>query len=157
MPQAKRLRSSVLSFNWKENCKLCGELVGFDTRHPERNKIHTVTTLPMRDNLLECCGKRGDIWASEVQNRLHGCIDFVAAEAIYHVNCYSRFFLNKGNTSSTARVVGRPQDQEMLYWFQMLCQWLESEADAELYTLTELHAKMVEFSGGLEVYTLKRL
>ncbi len=45
----------------------------------------------------------------------------------------------------------------MLYCFQMLCQWLESEADAELYTLTELHAKMVEFSGGLEVYTLKRL
>ena len=30
-------------------------------------------------------------------------------------------------------------------------------ADAELYTLTELHAKMVEFSGGYDVYTLKRL
>ena len=41
--------------------------------------------------------------------------------------------------------------------FQRLCQWLESEADAELYTLTELHAKMVEFSGGSDVYTLKRL
>ena len=45
----------------------------------------------------------------------------------------------------------------MLYWFQMLCQWLESEADAELYTLTELHAKMVEVSGGSDVYTPKRL
>ena len=44
---------------------LCGALVGFDTRHPERNKIHTVTTLPMRDNLLECCGKRGDIWVPD--------------------------------------------------------------------------------------------
>ena len=30
------------------------------------------------------------------------------------------------------------------------------EADAELYTLTELHAKMVEFSGGSDVYTPKR-
>jgi len=29
--------------------------------------------------------------------------------------------------------VGRPQDKGMLHWFQMLCQWLESEADAELY------------------------
>ncbi len=47
----------------------------------------------------------------------------------------------------------------MLHWFQRLCQWLESEADAELYTLTELRAKMVEFSGGSssDVYTLKRL
>ncbi len=44
---------------------LCGELVGFDTRHPERNKIHTVTTLPMRDNLLECCGKRRDEQVAE--------------------------------------------------------------------------------------------
>ena len=45
----------------------------------------------------------------------------------------------------------------MLHWFQMLCQWLESEADAELYTLAELHDKMTEFSGGLDVYTPKRL
>ncbi len=70
---------------------------------------------------------------------------------------YSRFLLNKGNTSSTARVLGRPQDKGMLYWFQMLCWWLESEADAELYTLTELHAKMVEVSGGSDVYSPKRL
>ncbi len=47
----------------------------------------------MRDKLQECCGKRGDAWGSEVQNCLHGCIDLVAAEAIYHVNCYSQFLL----------------------------------------------------------------
>ena len=45
----------------------------------------------------------------------------------------------------------------MLYWFQMLSQWLESEADAELYTLLELHVKMVKFSGGSDVFTLKKL
>ena len=31
------------------------------------------------------------------------------------------------------------------------------ESDAELYTLTELHSKMVEFSNGDDVYTIKRL
>ena len=35
----------------------------------------------MHDNLLECCDKRGDAWASEVQKRLCGCLDLVAAEA----------------------------------------------------------------------------
>ena len=60
LPQAKRLRSSMLSFNWKNNCMLCGKFAEFDTHHPERNKVHNVTTLPMRDKLLECCGKRGD-------------------------------------------------------------------------------------------------
>ena len=65
--------------------------------------------------------------------------------------------LNKGNTLSAVEVVGRPTHPGMLYWFQRLCQWLESEGDAELYTLKELHAKMSAFSDGAEVYTPKRL
>ena len=99
----------------------------------------------MHDNLLECCDKRGDAWASEVQKRLCGCLDLVAAEAIYHANCYSRLLLNKGNTLSTECAPGRPKDAGM-----MLCQWL-------LYTLAELHDKMTEFSGGSDVYTPKWL
>ena len=45
----------------------------------------------------------------------------------------------------------------MLKWFKALIEWLESECGAELYTLTELHSKMVEFSDGGDVYTIKRL
>ena len=41
----------------------------------------------------------------------------------------------------------------MLHWFKMLCQWLESEAGAESYTLT----KLKEISDNSEVYTVKRL
>ncbi len=48
----------------------------------------------MRDNLLECCGKRGDIWASEVQNRLHGCIDLVAAEAGASLSMYKNLYIH---------------------------------------------------------------
>ncbi len=47
LPQAKRLRSSVLLFNWKENCMLCVKSAEIDARHPERNKVHRVTTLAM--------------------------------------------------------------------------------------------------------------
>ena len=39
--------------------------------------------------------------ASEVQKRLCGCLDLVAADAIYHTNCYWWFLLNKGNSLST--------------------------------------------------------
>ena len=45
----------------------------------------------------------------------------------------------------------------MLKWFKVLIKWLKSESGAELYTLTELHSKMVEFSDGDDVYTIKRL
>jgi len=58
---------------------------------------------------------------------------------------------------SDSKVQGRPEDQMMLQWFKMLCQWLESEVGAESYILTELHNKMKEISDNSEVYTVKRL
>jgi len=131
---------------------VCGEKAEIDHRHPERNRIHSVITLPMRHKLVECCDKREDAWTSEVQNRLCGCIDLVAAEVIYHANFYSQFLLNKENSLSL-ECVGKPEDKGMLHWFQMWCQWLVLDANAELYTLAELHARMAEFSSGSNVYT----
>ena len=69
----------------------------------------------MHDNILECCDRRGNTLASEVQKRLCGCLDLVAAEAIYHVNCYSQFLLNKSNGLSTECAPGRPKDTLMLH------------------------------------------
>ena len=140
---------------------LCGKSAIVDTRHPDRSRVYTVTTLPMHDKLLECCEKRGDLWASEVQTRLLGCVDLVAAEAVYHDGCFSRFMLNKElrrmPQTATKAAQGRPQDQGMLQSFEKLCLWLETEADAELYTLSELHSKMEEFSDECVVYSIKRL
>jgi hypothetical protein len=51
----------------------------------------------------------------------------------------------------------RKEDQGMRQWFEMLCHWLKSEGGADLYTLAELHAKMTEFVGESEVYTIQRL
>ena len=65
--------------------------------------------------------------------------------------------LNKELEQATGSASGRPEDQMMLHWFKILCQWLESEAGAESYTLTELHDKMKEISDNSEVYTVKRL
>ena len=161
VPNAKRLRSSFSPFNWNAHCMLCGKSATIDTRHPNRTHVKTVTTLPLRSKILEQCHKRGDLWASEVQTRLHGCIDLVAAEVVYHSKCFSRFMLNKESHQVSAgsdnKAQGRPEDHNMLQWFDMLCQWLESEAGAETYSLTELQNKMKEFSGNSEVYTVKRL
>ena len=52
---------------------------------------------------------------------------------------------------------GRHPDEGMLKCFNSLVEWLESECAAELYTLAELHSKMVELSDEVEVYTIKRL
>ena len=118
VPKAKRLCSSFSPFNWNAHCMLCGKSATIDTRHPNRTHMKTVTTLPLRSKILEQCHKRGDLWASEVQTRLHGCIDLVAAEAVYHSKCFSRFMLNKESHQVSAgsdnKAQGRPEDHNML-------------------------------------------
>ena len=80
------------------------------------------------------------MWALEIQDRLHGCIDLVAAE-VYHDSC---FMLNKQLDAATAKKSqGRPEDQQMGQYFKQLCQWLDLEAEPELYTVAELHAKIL--------------
>ena len=155
----KILRSSFVPFNWKEDCMLCVKSAAVDTRHPNRRQVHTVTTLPIRRKLLKCCDLRGELWASVVNTRLHGCIDLVASEAVYHHQCFSRLMHNykQSTTSIAKKVSGRPKDIGMLHRFEMLYMWLDSEADAELCTLAELHSKMAEFSGESEIYSIKRL
>ncbi len=39
----------------------------------------------------------------------------------------------------------------------LLIKWFEAEADAELYTLTELHSKMIKHADESDVYSKKRL
>ena len=73
----------------------CGKPATTDVHHPNRTLVRTVETLPLHGKVLEQCDKRGDVWASEVQTRLHGCSDLVAAEAVYHSKCLTRFMLNK--------------------------------------------------------------
>ena len=159
-PIVKKLRSDSLPFNWKEDCMLCGKSAAYDSRHPEIGRVCRVQTLPVRNTLLEHCVKRGDHWASEVQGRLQNCIALVAKEAMYHHNCFFlRFLLSKDKNiiPKVSSQKGRPSSVAMQKWFEMLCQWLESEASAELFTVCELHSKMVEFAGESEVYSVKRL
>ena len=146
------LRSQQTSFDWKSNCFLCGRHAIVDTRHPDRNDVQIVATIlsttvdistkkrtTFREKILNICMLRSDFWASQVESRLQNCIDLVAEEAVYHKSCYCKFISDKSLGNSENKVVGRPENKDMLAIFTKLCEWLESEA--ELYTLSELHQK----------------
>ena len=92
----KRLRSSLLPFDWKKGM-LRGKSAETDKCHPDRKQLQVqkVTTISLHESILERCRKRGDMWALWVRDRLYGYINLVAAEAIYHDNCFSWFMLNK--------------------------------------------------------------
>ena len=84
-PATKKIRLlSTDGFNWKSNCFLCTENALVDTRHVNREYVVQVRTLQLPYSILEQCSIRNNHWADKVKGRLQDCIDFVAAETIYH-------------------------------------------------------------------------
>ena len=76
------------------------------------------------------------------------CIDLVAAEAVYHDHCLSRFLLyKKFSAIKIPKISGMHSDKENTKRFELLCDWLDSAAGAEMCTLKDLHNKMAEISG----------
>ena len=101
----RRTRTSVISFDFKKNCLICGEdcNVQIDTKHPDRWKKKKAflcrtadrggkDTLSFKDVLLNICKKRGDQLGDDVRIRLEGATsDLHAAEARYHERCLQIF------------------------------------------------------------------
>ena len=149
----KQLRSSA-SFEWKTSCFLCAESAEVDPKHPSPdNDISCVLTLRVNRTIRNACEKRTDRWGLEVSSRISTCVDLVAADAVYHRNCFRRFV----NTKSVKADVqpGRPKDTSKHLCFELLCDWLDDSY--ELYTLSELHEKMCELAGHDDIYTEKWL
>ena len=155
--QIRRRSSSHAGFDWKSCCLFCGLPAVVDERHPDRGKVHEVTTLQFKQSILTRCSNRSDDQAETVARRVHSCIDLVAVEAKYHGNCKSLFLLktsSKGHSAAQSKT-GRREDEEMKDSFEKLTSWLDNET--ELFTVTELHAKMSELSNGAEIYSKKWL
>ncbi len=73
---------------------------------------------------------------------------------------YSRFRLiiikkdlDKKNAGVECQDGGRHEDENLMHWFRLLINWLDSESGAELYTLSEFHSKMAE---GSDAYNIKK-
>lgn len=145
------------TFSWKENCFLCSKDAIEDKRHPNRNPRSHVTTIDFRKNIIEQCKKRKDDWGNEVETRLSCSHDLVADEGVYHTVCLSRFMLNWPSHNAEPKRQGRPAHDDMIKSFNELCIWLDTEADGELYTVSELHLKMVELANGNRIYGIKWL
>ena len=113
---AKKVKRSG-AFYWKRDCFIYGKLAVADG-HPDRIDVQVVSTIPFRENLLQICHERNDAWSSEVEVRLHDCIYLVAADAIYHKSCHSKFTLHKSQPEKSKdgqHASGRPKDIGMLH------------------------------------------
>ena len=87
--------------------------------------------------------------ADDVRIRLNDSLDLVAAEARYHNSCYETFTSSTVGSNKPHRPVA---DDPWSQRFVALCHWLENDGDAELYTLSDLHAQMSHLANRQEVY-----
>ena len=85
----------------------------------------------------------------ELQGRIQGCIDFVAAEAVYHRSCYQKILSNTGSSAS----VSRPVKEAMTDIFDRVYCWLEEETETEVISLSQVHSKMLELSNNEDTYS----
>ena len=104
-PSSKNLRQSYTQFEFRCHCLYCGENCDLQKcpKNPSRWRpaylCHSTSRSDSRsykDYILRICSERNDEWGNEVQVRMEGAIsDLHAAEARYHVDCYSRFITRK--------------------------------------------------------------
>ena len=64
------LRLSMETFDWKSSCIFCSMSKKKQTRHPDRNNCHEVTTLHFKNQVLLACQKRDDPISKEVALRV---------------------------------------------------------------------------------------
>lgn len=55
----------------------------------------------MKEEILDKCDERNEIWASEVRARISGAVsDLHAADTRYHVDCRTKFMSPKSKTAA---------------------------------------------------------
>ena len=89
-----------------------------------------------------------DKWAIEVQGRLMG-MNALVAEVLLHKRCNTNFFSERGNQHSEGDR-GRKADEGRVKLFKELCIWFEEEMEDNLFTLDQLHEKLVSFDKTLD-------
>ena len=97
----------------------------------------------LRNTVLERAHKRTDDWGKKILARMKGCVDLVAQEAVYHASCMAKFCLNDDTVNSS---VGRPTDKDMIEAYEKFCDHFENSMDCEVYSIQELHQKMLEYN-----------
>ena len=91
-------RSLTPDFDFLNDCVFCGEEGSYNflkkqskKLSSERETVHRVETLQVRESILKAGEMRNDEWGRKV-TRISNVVDLVAAEARYHSTCMKKFY-----------------------------------------------------------------
>ena len=126
--ECKPARRESINFSWICDCFYCGEVCKVYPHNPNRIDWSGVRALPMKENILhECLRNKGE-QSEALRMQLLIINDLVAAEGRYHKNCRQIFFM---------KVQSLWEEKLMLHVMRV-------------YTLGEIHQKMVDLAGSKE-------
>ena len=106
----------------------------------------------MHDTIVKRAKERADEWGEGVLTRFGNSEDLVAQEAFYHSTCMADFKLNDPNDPNSDFSRGRPPNKSYFDAFKSLCVWLEGYGESEVYSVRELHEKMLNDNDGVGYY-----
>lgn len=131
------LRSSQPLFNFKLKCLFCAETINEkfyakEKKKPKqrRREVHPVRSLQFSSTVVNAAKKRNDEWGNNVFRRIINTSDLVAAEGIYHLDCYKRFLLT--HESTTGRSSGRPNEEYVSVAMKQMQCYIEQNKDSQI-------------------------
>ena len=149
-PEQQCLRSSTPTFNLKEHCFYCTNIVVTSTKRKSLDMIYYVRTLGFHKTLIAACDKRNDKWGEDVRQRVIATPDLPAADAIYHKSCDSNFRNQKlipqqhqeQPQKRIKLITGRPVDDVRNDCFARVLEYFQ-ENDDEQISISDLVKKWV--------------
>ena len=112
MLETPSLYPSMRQFEFKTDCSFYGEEVSTEIEKKKdakfRQDVYEVRTTEMRDRVTAQALEKRDAQDVVALARAKNVVDLVAAEALYHNQCYARYFFSGRITNEQAR--GRPGD-----------------------------------------------
>ena len=152
MPSTRSSTGSA--FDIREQCLFCGQGTNIPLDHRPDSKLTKVSTLGIKDTIIEDCNKRNDLWAEEVLSRIEYVQDLFAADAVYHKQCRINFRIKRQMPGKyipdeythpiKQAKRGRNKDSVKSAAFQQVAEYLESHDD-EQTTVNNLIDKMTEY------------
>lgn len=121
------LRSTISKgFDFKKHCFVCDEYINIQAikKYKRNIEFRQVCTIEFKNKVINRCMERNDKLGLEVFNKINNEIDLVAAEAMYHVNCFNKFMQDKSSDH-----VGRPVNPPLEEAFEKICNFIENDSE----------------------------
>jgi len=130
-PIKGQLRSARPLFNFKLTCFFCAENIDdnfLKNENKKRRKVFNVRSLTLRDSILQMALKKDDEFGKIVWKRVISEPDLVAAEAIYHHDCYVKF---SRTSSIPTQKRGRPKVSNISEAMDIIFKYIEESEECQ--------------------------